>query len=142
MGNNSALTAMAVAESIIPQLQGGTRVQLQRNTLLSLEKTIAQVLSSLQSAELKDDIVLGSFIAALQIIKGFLSDSNVMETDTMTKNALLDKLVPAIDRLYVKVGEYYTKYDFNYSPRMQNLLNRIVDRCVSAGMYFGVDKEE
>ena len=133
---------MAVAEGIIPQLQSETRVQLQRNVLASLEKSIAQVLSSLQLAELRDGIIAGNFAAALQIIKGILADDTVMETDLITKNAIIEKVVPAIDRLYIKVGEYYTDNDFNYTPRLQKLLNRIVDRCVAGGMYFGVDREE
>ena len=39
--------------------------------------------------------------------------------------------------MYLEVGKYYVDRDFDYTIKLDNILNRIVDNCIRRGYYFG-----
>lgn len=139
MGDNSLLLALVLLERVKPHLQEDKRVQINRSGLNMISQAVSQALERLNSVLGKDGniYIIGDLIVVLETVNSLLQDERFTETDLDTKNMLIEKVTEALNKLYIEVGKYYTNNDFDYSPRMVSLLNRIIDVCIDNGYYFG-----
>lgn len=138
IGDNSVLTALALLERVEPQLNIDTRCQIDRNSLVAIQHYILEVLSKIVKKGLKNHLIQTNLIQVDALITEILLDDNFEMTDLNTKELLAEKTLHALNLLYVEAGMYYdTEHEFNYTMRLNALLQRIVDRCISQGYYFG-----
>lgn len=138
MADNSLITAVALVDRLIPQLNADKRDQLSRNTLQSVQRTLGQVTSMLQKVQLENDMSNYYFADVSQVISTLLEDSDFQYTDTQTKTMIVSSIMNGLDILYIEAGKYYdTEHEFEYSFRMNDILKKIVDACIERGYYFG-----
>lgn len=136
-GNNNLLTALALVETVKPQLRYDKREQIPRASLEVIKRALSQALSKINQAEISDTYIIGYLISVVEFIDVLLEQPDYMETDTETKDIITDKVMSALDNLYLEVGKYYTDKDFDHSIKLEPLLMRVVDNCIKRGYYFG-----
>lgn len=138
MSDNSLLLAVALIERVKPQLQEDKRTQINRTGLNMISQAVSQALERLNKILGKDGniYILGDLIVVLETVNNLLQEESFTETDLETKNMLTEKIAGVLSKLYMEAGRYYTNHDFDYSPRMVPILNRIIDACVEGGYYF------
>ena len=136
-GNNSLLTALALVETVKPQLRFDKREQIPRASLEVINRALTQALSKINQAEISDTYIVGYLISVVEFIDILLEQTDYTETDTETKDIITDKVLSCLDNLYLEVGKYYTDRDFDHNIRMEPLLMRVVDNCINRGYYFG-----
>jgi hypothetical protein len=138
MDDNNLLTALALIERVEPQIKSEKRDQIDRNTLSSIQKFVGMALERMQGIKLYNDLVKFYFVDALSLIDALLDDDNFNETDTETKQRIAQQIRSGLDLLYIEVGRYYDKdHEFTYSNRLDDLLQRVINKCLKEGIYFG-----
>ena len=137
-GNNNLLAAVALLEGVTGQLKCGKRDQISRVTLSGLERTLAQILNKLNQITLFDTSLLGYLVTCIECIHAALGDEFYHETDTETKEIIMKKVMECLGHLYLEAGRYYTENHFNYSIKLEQLLERIVLHCIEEQYFFGI----
>ena len=138
-GDNRLLTAIGLLERAKDQLKIESRAQLSKTQLTVINQSLMQSLDRIIKAELKDTYILSYLVDVTECIKSLTEDDEFTDTDLQQKNVSGENVCKALDRLYLKAGEYYTENDFEYNVRLEPVLIRVVDRCVTEGMTFGVE---
>ena len=136
-GDNNLLLALALMERIRPQLKDDKREQLTRENLITIQRLLAQVLARIGEGKIVNVYILGNIISASDLIDTLLSSLDYYETDSETKRVIADKILSSLEDMYLEVGKYYVDRDFDYTIKLDNILNRIVDNCIRRGYYFG-----
>lgn len=137
--DNSLLMALAMIERIEPQLKLEHRDQISKANLSFIDQSLSQAVEKISKANCDTYSILSNLISALELIKILLEDETFDYTDSNTKEILGDKIMTSLQDLYLVVGKYYTNHEFNYNVRMEPLLQRIVDKCLERGYYFGIN---
>ncbi len=132
-GDNNLLLALALMERIRPQLKDDKREQLTRENLITIQRLLAQVLARIGEGKIENVYILGNIISASDLIDTLLSSLDYYET----KRVIADKILSSLEDMYLEVGKYYVDRDFDYTIKLDNILNRIVDNCIRRGYYFG-----
>ncbi len=132
-GDNNLLLALALMERIRPQLKDDKREQLTRENLITIQRLLAQVLARIGEGKIENVYILGNIISASDLIDTLLSSLDYYETDRV----IADKILSSLEDMYLEVGKYYVDRDFDYTIKLDNILNRIVDNCIRRGYYFG-----
>ncbi len=136
--DNNVLMALAVLERVEPQLNVDTRSQIDRNSLIAVQHYIMQAQQKLIGINLRHCEIRTNLVEADNLIMEILSDDAFEMTDLETKELLISKIETALHLLYLDAGMYYdTEHEFAYSMRLNTLLQRIINVCVSKGYYFG-----
>ena len=136
-GDNNLLLALALMERIRPQLKDDKREQLTRENLITIQRLLAQVLARIGEGKIENVYILGNIISASDLIDTLLSSLDYYETDSETKRVIADKILSSLEDMYLEVGKYYVDRDFDYTIKLDNILNRIVDNYIRRGYYFG-----
>lgn len=138
VADNSVLIALAILERVEPQLNAETRSQIDRNSLIAIQHYIMQAQQKLMGVELKHFEIKSNLAEADNLIIEMLADDAFKMTDIATKELIVSKIETALNLLYVDAGMYYdTEHEFKFSIGLNPLLQRIVNRCIAKGYYFG-----
>lgn len=135
--NNDVLTSVALMEKVIPYLHDDSRMQINRSELSLIKQLISQASFKLNNSGVGDVYTLGVLIDVSTFLSTLLDDSTYTETDTETKDMIAAKLIDVLNKLYIMAGKYYTTNEFDFSMRLQPLLDRIINHCLTNGYYFG-----
>lgn len=139
MVNDNVLRMVACMERAVDAANPEKRVQLNKVELQSIQRTIEMVLDQMKAADvLRCDSMLVSDLLQLQETLRSLGEiADFFQTDVETKAAIVNKLYSCKQRAYKLAGEFYMTNEFNYNPRLKQLLSRIVEGNVSQGFTFG-----
>lgn len=137
MGDNNLLLALGIVERIVPQVKDSQRDQLSRSTLNSIKQALDQATSLLSSITLNNDMILFGLCGITEFLDVLLSNDALVETDTESKAMIAERLHTVLSDLYLEAGKYYTTHEFSYGMKMDTLLNRVIDKCLEQGYYFG-----
>ena len=86
-----------------------------------------------------DLIFINSARSSLQEL---ISDSTFVETDSATKEYLVDRLLKAKEEYLNDLGRYILDKDFNYDTNFKSLLQEVISIGISRGNCFGFTIEE
>lgn len=136
-GNNNLLLALALIERVRPQLKEDKREQLTRENLMIMGQSLTQALIKVDEAKIDNIYILGNLIGVTDFIENLLSNPGYIETDVETKKVIADKVLSSLDDMYLEVGKYYTEREFDYTIKLEHILNRVIDNCIRRGYYFG-----
>lgn len=136
-GNNNLLLALALIERVRPQLKEDKREQLTRENLMIMGQSLTQALIKVDEAKIDNIYILGNLIGVTDFIENLLSNPDYIETDVETKKVIADKVLSSLDDMYLEVGKYYTEREFDYTIKLEHILNRVIDNCIRRGYYFG-----
>lgn len=71
-----------------------------------------------------------------------LQDDNFTATSVNIKDTLYETVRKCTYRLYLDCGKYYNEEaEFEYSPRLDGLLQSIVNACIEQNYFFGLENE-
>jgi len=136
--NNDVLTAVALVEKLVPMLKADKRDQVNRTTLETCNRILAQAMNKLTRFNSSLGNISLYLIGSYDLIQEMLSDTEFDMTDTTTKEVLSNNCKAALDELYLFAGKHYFKDNgFEYSMGIDSLLQRIIDSCIAQGFYFG-----
>lgn len=136
-GNNNLLLALALIERVRLQLKEDKREQLTRENLMIMGQSLTQALIKVDEAKIDNIYILGNLIGVTDFIENLLSNPDYIETDVETKKVIADKVLSSLDDMYLEVGKYYTEREFDYTIKLEHILNRVIDNCIRRGYYFG-----
>ena len=140
MASNGLLIGLTLLERTEPCLKSNKRDQLSRLNLEEIKRNLSKSLEYISDAGINDILINGYLISVVECIDIVLSNSSFVETDSETKNIIVEKTGEALNNLYVAVGKYYTTHDFDYSVRLDAILQRVINECIARGYYFGVQE--
>lgn len=141
MTNNNMLLAVVLMERVMPLLKEEKREQISRAGVSSISHSILQVYERFCSVDTKSGTLVMKINAVVTILTSLLDEPTFYETDEETKELLLKECNDIMSSIYLMAGKYYMSEEFDYNPRLSSTLNRIIDKCILMGFYFGVDKE-
>lgn len=138
MADNTLLIALALTERVEPQIKTCKRDQISRSTLASIQRCLVEAMAKITASGVDSDLYNYYFLDVIDLIDALLEDDTFEVTDTETKNMISEKVNAGLEHLYLQVGEFYdTEHEFNYSKGLDNLLQRVVDKCIQGKYYFG-----
>jgi len=140
MDKNFLLSSLQMLLTVSSLLKANTREQLNRTDLVSIKAYIAisrekmseQMISSTYDANV-------ALMNVAEVIGTTLADSSFKESDTDMKEFIVSNIERATMIMYKVCGVHYTTKDFDYSPSLPMILNRIIDECIKQGYYFGIE---
>lgn len=141
MENNGPLIALAFLKRVEPAIKLDKRAQLDRTGVTEAKDCIVNAMNRLDNAGIRDFYIMAYLNSAVEYIESVLEDETFVETDTVFKKVVMDKINEAINLLYVPIGTYYMDNEFVFKDAMRPILNELIDNCISRGMYFGYDKQ-
>lgn len=140
MDKNFLLSSLQMLILASELLKADTREQLSRVNLISIKMYVVNAREKMVEQRVRDTYTAGVELRnAVEVIDTMLADSSFKETDTDTKEFIVSKIQSATRQIYKVCGVYYTTNDFDYSPGITNLLNKIIDECLRQGYYFGIE---
>lgn len=137
--DDSLLISVALLDRVVPQLKTDSREQLNRTSLNTIKQSVSHAVQKIISSGVSGIYTTGYLVGTVECIDTLLSDPNFVETDVYTKDIIASKILDALENLYIEAGKFYTENEFNYTARLEPLLNKIIDRCLQKGYYFGED---
>ena len=139
MDTNSVLTSVALLERVRPMLNIDKRDQLTRQNLETIRNILNRVINNLKDHEQYFKNVTIYVAGAYALIDDILADSEFSVTDTETKELVSKNILQACDNIYVPTGKFYFENNrFDHSMGLDPILERVVDRCIADGFYFGL----
>jgi len=123
-------------------LKADRRDQLTKTELDGICRTIDQALELLMGANIRMVYATAYLADAAELASLCVKDESFMETSSELKDSIVDKVYSGCGELYLEIGKYYTTHDFNFDPRLEGLLKKIVDECTERDYYFGLDSKE
>lgn len=135
------LLAVVLMERVIPLLKEEKREQISRAGVSSISHSILQVYERISDASIKASTIVMKINTVVTVLTSLLEEPAFYETDMETKELLISECNAIMSDIYLAAGKYYMLEEFDYNPRLSNTLNRIIDKCIVMGFYFGVDKE-
>lgn len=138
MLNNDVLLAVSLIEFTESMLQKGKRVQLSRSMLEGIQRAAGQAVNKLANAGSEFSQINYNLLGVIDLINEALSDRSFDMTDEDTKAMIVKNIDNALSDIYLAAGKYYyEEHDFDYSFGLNELLERIINRCIEGGFYFG-----
>lgn len=138
--NNEVLSAVILMERVIPRLHENSRETIKRSQLMQISQSLNMVLKQLVN-NCKEPLILTPIMEVITLIDNVTDEPTFVETDAETKKLIVERLNNAINRLYLFAGKFYMENEFTWNMTKGDVLRHIVDYCLSAGFYFGYDKE-
>jgi hypothetical protein len=142
MEDNRLLTVVSLLERVKLKLKADRRDQLNKTELEGICRTIDQALELIMEADICIVYATAYLVDAAELTSLCVKDESFMETSSELKDSIVDKIYSGCGELYLEVGKYYTKHDFNFDIRLERLLRKIVDECIERDYYFGLDSKE
>lgn len=137
-GNNDLLLGIALLDRLEPKLKIGTREQYNTVDCNNIKQYVVKALQYITNCEATNLFVNAKLFSIVECIEAVVDNPGFIETDITMKEVIVDNFVEAREELYLIAGKYYTDHDFDYSVRLENLLIKIVDKCIEKGYYFGI----
>lgn len=135
--NNDVLSAVALMEGTYPMLNENNRAQISRSVMEVLSKHISMVIERIKDKGNQFQMISFKLVGLKDLIMRLLSDNDFSDTDEETKKSIIDSFKYAQESLYMAAGRYYEGHDFDFAVGMDELVQRIIIRCINGGYYFG-----
>lgn len=141
MNDDNVISAVTLMERIVPRLSANSRETISRQRLSQISSSLQIVLELLTAQECREPLILTPIMEVITLIDGVMEEQAFVETDNDTKEIIVNKVMTALQHLYMFAGVYYMTHEFTYTMSKTDVLRNIVDACVANGFYFGVDKQ-
>lgn len=142
MADNSLWQAISVLMRVKEQLKEGSREQINRSGLMTVKQATDIALACV--LRVPEGYIGIKELAGLknvcEITTAFLAEEDYSETDLETKAELCSIVGECLHLLCMDAAEYYKTHTFNFSVKMQNIINTVLDEVTASGEFFGYDK--
>ena len=138
--NDNVIIAITLLERLEPLLHTDDRATIDLKHLLEIHDRLTMVLQCIRPVT-EDVLILTPIASTIQLISTLKQEAGFIETSQDVKDIICTKIEDALNRLYLFAGKYYMENHFTYNQGKKVTLQRIVDRCLLNGFYFGMEEK-
>lgn len=140
MVDNTLLVSVNMLNTIIPLLHSWDRTPISKLQLKQTKTRLEMMLSDLKNDKtINCDIrIFTAIIDVVTLIDALFDEPSFVETSDGVKHIICSRIEDLQSDLYMLAATYYTTVEFDYTPTLTPILNKIIDYALTQGYYFNM----